>query len=159
MPAHAKDDWSAFRPRLKFCIFARRGHQLVLANKTTNPQEEVALFLRAIFSCKTRDPARNNRAMIDSSSTISSGMLNPAEEELSALPIWAFTLGVFALLTFGLTAVPSIICGHVALAKTKGAGNRSLAKSVAMTGLVIGYVGAALLGTWVVVAARYLSLS
>lgn len=86
-------------------------------------------------------------------------MLNPADEELLALPIWAFTLGLFALLTFGLTAVPSIICGHVALAKTKGAGNRSLAKSVAMTGLVIGYVGAALLGTWVVVAARYLSLS
>lgn len=83
--------------------------------------------------------------------------MHSPEEELSALPIWAFTLGVFALLTFGLTAVPSIICGHLALAKTKDVSNRSLAKSVALVGLVIGYVGAAILGTWIVVMARYLS--
>lgn len=84
-------------------------------------------------------------------------MLNPSEEELSALPIWAFTLGVFALLTFGLTAVPSIICGHLALAKTKKANHGSLAKSVALIGLVIGYVGAAILGTWIIVMTRYIS--
>ena len=83
--------------------------------------------------------------------------ISPAEEEISALPIWAFTLGVFALLTFGLTAVPSIICGHLALAQTKKASNGSLAKAVAMVGLVIGYVGAAVLGTWIIVAAKYLS--
>ena len=83
--------------------------------------------------------------------------ISPLEEELSALPIWAFTLGVFALLTFGLTAVPSIICGHLALAQTKKATNGSLAKSVALVGLVIGYVGAAVLGTWIIVMARYLS--
>jgi hypothetical protein len=80
-----------------------------------------------------------------------------SDEELSALPIWAFTLGVFALLTFGLTALPSIICGHLALAKTKKATNGSLAKSVALVGLVIGYVGAAVLGTWIIVMARYFS--
>ena len=78
-----------------------------------------------------------------------------SEEELSALPIWAFTLGVFALLTFGLTALPSIICGHLALARTKKATNGSLAKSVALVGLVIGYFGAAVLGTWIIVMARY----
>ena len=83
--------------------------------------------------------------------------MHSPEEELSALPIWAFTLGVFALLTFGLTAVPSIICGHLALARTKDVSDRSLAKSVALVGLVIGYVGAAVLGTWIVVMARYLS--
>ena len=83
--------------------------------------------------------------------------MHSPEEELSSLPIWAFTLGVFALLTFGLTAVPSIICGHLALAKTKDVSNRSLAKSVALVGLVIGYVGAAVLGTWIIVMARYLS--
>jgi hypothetical protein len=92
-------------------------------------------------------------------SRISPEIRQPSEEELSALPIWAFTLGVFALLTFGLTAVPSIICGHLALAKSKSkSGDRtSLAKSVAAIGLVIGYVGAAILGTWVVVLARYIS--
>lgn len=94
--------------------------------------------------------------MIYSTSASSSGAHSP-EEELSALPIWAFTLGVFALLTFGLTAVPSIICGHLALARTKNATNRSLAKSVALVGLVIGYVGAAVFGTWIIVMARYLS--
>jgi hypothetical protein len=80
-----------------------------------------------------------------------------SEEELSALPIWAFTLGVFALLTFGLTALPSIICGHLALARTKKATNGSLVKSVALVGLAIGYVGAAVLGTWIIVMAKYLS--
>lgn len=94
--------------------------------------------------------------MIDSRSASSSGMHSP-EEELPALPIWAFTLGVFALLTFGLTAVPSIICGHLALANTRDVSNRSLAKSVTLVGLVIGYVGAAVLGTWIVLMARYLS--
>ena len=79
------------------------------------------------------------------------------DEELPALPIWAFTLGVFALLTFGLTAIPSIICGHLALAETKEAANGSLARSVALVGLVIGYVGAAVLGTWIIVMARYLA--
>ena len=85
--------------------------------------------------------------------------VSPMEEELSALPIWAFTLGVFALLTFGLTALPSIICGHLALAETKRASNRSLAKSVALVGLVIGYVGAAVFGTSIIVIANYLSAS
>ena len=78
-----------------------------------------------------------------------------SEEELSALPIWAFTLGVFALLTFGLTAVPSIICGHLALARERT--RRSFAKSVALTGLAIGYVGVAVFGTWLVVIARSLT--
>jgi hypothetical protein len=80
-------------------------------------------------------------------------MLKGSEEELSALPIWTFTLGVFALLTFGLTAVPSIICGHLSLAKAKKTRPGSLAKSVTTVGLVIGYVGAAILATWIVVMA------
>ena len=87
----------------------------------------------------------------------SSGGLSSTEEELSALPIWAFTLGVFALLTFGLTAVPSIICGHLALTQTRHSKKGSLAKSVALVGLVIGYVGAAILGTWIAVIAKYLA--
>ena len=79
-----------------------------------------------------------------------------AEEELPALPIWSFTLGVFALLTFGLTAVPSIICGHVALAREQAGQRRSFAKSVALAGLVIGYIGAAVFGTWTAVMIRNL---
>ena len=88
--------------------------------------------------------------MIEASAAIP----NSSQEELSALPIWAFTLGVFALLTFGLTAVPSIICGHLALARERT--RRSFAKSVARAGLVTGYVGAAVFGTWTAILIRHL---
>jgi uncharacterized protein DUF4190 len=93
--------------------------------------------------------------MIDAGTTIAP-MHSSSEEELSALPIWAFTLGVFALLTFGLTAVPSIICGHVALARERASRRRSFGKSVALVGLVIGYVGAAVFGTWTAIMIRHL---
>jgi Domain of unknown function (DUF4190) len=93
--------------------------------------------------------------MITPGSTIHSRLINSSEEELSALPIWALTLGVFALLTFGLTALPSIICGHLALARARKE-RGSFVRSVAWAGLVIGYIGAAVLGTWIVVGARYL---
>jgi hypothetical protein len=86
----------------------------------------------------------------------SSSVLSRPEEELSALPIWTFTLGIFALLTFGLTALPSIVCGHLALARTRTAGGASFAKSVTVAGLVIGYLGVAVLFTWISVLARHL---
>jgi hypothetical protein len=101
------------------------------------------------------EASRHHRTMIDSGRTIPSRALSRPEEELSALPIWAFTLGIFGLLTFGVTAVPSIICGHLALARTRSNQSGSLAKSVALAGLVIGYVSAALLGTWIAVLSRH----
>jgi hypothetical protein len=94
--------------------------------------------------------------MIAYSSSTSSATFEPAHDDLPALPLWTFALGVFALLTFGLTSVPAIICGHRALAKTRGVKNESLGRSVAIVGLVIGYVGAALLGTWIMLLARFL---
>ena len=93
--------------------------------------------------------------MIETRVTIAS-MPARSDDELSALPIWAFTLGVFALLTFGLTAVPSIICGHLALARERARRGRSFGKSVALVGLVIGYVGAAVFGTWTALMIRNL---
>ena len=93
--------------------------------------------------------------MIKTGTTITSVQASD-EDELSALPIWAFTLGVFALLTFGLTAVPSIICGHLALDRERASRRRSFAKSVAVAGLVIGYIGAAVFGTWTAVIIRHL---
>jgi len=87
--------------------------------------------------------------MIGAESSISPLVSNHPEEELSALPIWTVTLGVFALLTFGLTAVPSIICGHLALGKTRGKPRRSFERTVTTAGLAIGYLGAAVLGVWI----------
>jgi hypothetical protein len=96
--------------------------------------------------------------MFDSTSTTSSTIFASTDEDLPALPLWTFALGIFALLTFGLTSVPAIICGHKALAGTSKSNKGSLVRSVALVGLVIGYVGAALFGTWIVVAARFLSM-
>lgn len=86
----------------------------------------------------------------------SSATFEPAQDDLAALPLWTFVLGVLALLTFGLTSVPAIICGHRALAEARRSNNESLGRSVAVTGLVIGYVGAALLGVWIILLARFL---
>ncbi|HEV2806146.1 MAG TPA: DUF4190 domain-containing protein [Chthoniobacterales bacterium] len=93
--------------------------------------------------------------MITAHSVGSARTINAAEEELSALPIWTVTLGIFSLLTFGLTSVPSIICGHLALSRTPGVG-RSFEKSVATVGLALGYIGTVVLGTWIAVLTGYL---
>ena len=88
----------------------------------------------------------------------SSATFEPAHDDLAALPLWTFTLDVLALLTFGLTSVPAIICGHRALAETKRSNGESLGRYVAVTSLVIGYLGAALLGSWIILLARFLSV-
>jgi hypothetical protein len=126
----------------------------VLPTKQRSYKEPVARLIFAVFICKPREASRHHRTMMDATETIPSRALRRPQEELSALPIWAFTLGIFALLTFGLTAVPSIICGHLALARTRSSESGSLAKSVALAGLVIGYASAALLGTWIVLLSR-----
>jgi Na+-translocating ferredoxin:NAD+ oxidoreductase RnfD subunit len=97
--------------------------------------------------------------MFDSTSPTSSTLFAPRDEDLPALSLWTFALGVLALLTFGLTSVPAIICGHRALAQASHSNKGSLGRSVALTGLVIGYAGAALMGTWIIVAARFLSMN
>jgi hypothetical protein len=84
-------------------------------------------------------------------------MLESSDEELSALSIWTFTLGIFALLTFGLTSLPSVICGHVALARSKNSNGRSLGRCVTLVGLVIGYAATALFGTSVFCVVRFLA--
>jgi hypothetical protein len=89
--------------------------------------------------------------MINVRSTIPSQRSNSSEEEISALPIWTVTLGVFALLTFGLTAIPSIICGHLALSKTRASNGRSFEKSVTTIGLGIGYASVTVLAIWIAV--------
>lgn len=95
--------------------------------------------------------------MIDYSSPASSIALETSPDDVPALPLWTFTLGVLALLTFGLTSVPAIICGHRALAAARRPGSESLERYVAVTGLVIGYLGAGLLAVWIALLARFLT--
>lgn len=111
--------------------------------------EELLQYLR-----KRSVAVRHRSVMIDYSSSKSSSLLEP-NDDLPALPIWTFALGVLALLTFGLTSVPAIICGHRALAEPRS-NSESLGRSVAIVGLLIGYVGVALLGVWAMVLARFL---
>jgi hypothetical protein len=157
MAADSKNKWRRTPCPPDIAIFASLRHQFLLADKRTNPQGTCCVISPEQHFRKKLGCARLPWAMTHSRPALSFGMPGASEEELSALPIWTFTLGVFALLTFGLTAVPSIICGHLALAKTKNATKGSLAKSVALVGLVIGYVGAAILGTWIILMARYFS--
>lgn len=88
--------------------------------------------------------------MIESSSTA----IESVSDDLPTLPLWTFVLGVLALLTLGLTSVPAVICGHRAIAETKRSNDQSLARSVAIVGLVIGYVGVGLMVTWIMVTVR-----
>ena len=107
--------------------------------------------------CKTCMTARPSLVMIDYSPSTLPAVFEPAPDDLAALPLWTFALGLLALLTFGLTSVPAIICGHRALAETRRSSGEPLGRYVAVTGLVIGYLGAALLGAWIIFLARFLS--
>jgi len=95
--------------------------------------------------------------MIDYSSSASSIGFEASHDDVPALPLWTFTLGVLALLTFGLTSVPAIICGHRALAAARRPGSESLERYVAVAGLVIGYLGVALLALSITLLARFLA--
>jgi len=95
--------------------------------------------------------------MIDYSSSASSIGFEASHDDVPALPLWTFTLGILAILTFGLTSVPAIICGHRALAAAKRPGSEALGRYVALSGLVIGYLGAVLLAAWITVLARFLT--
>ena len=96
--------------------------------KQRSYKEPVARLISAVFRLQVDGREPSSSTMIDAGRTIPSRALSRPEEELSALPIWAFTLGIFGLLTFGLTAVPSIICGHLALARTRSSGPRLISE-------------------------------
>lgn len=118
-----------------------------------NRREGDAHDLLVIFACKAEKTVRPIPVMVDSSPSMVPAA-DDASDDLPALPIWTLVLGVLALLTFGLTSVPAIICGHRALMETGGSTQRSLGRSVAVAGLVVGYVGVAVLGAWILFLLR-----
>lgn len=60
------------------------------------------------------------------------------------LSIWAAALGVLCLLTLGLTAIPAIICGHLALQNRSGSEAALFGRRIARAGLIAGYGGVVL---------------
>jgi hypothetical protein len=76
------------------------------------------------------------------------------DDSVSTPSIWALALGVFSLLTLGLTSIPAIVCGHWALSTAPGTRAASLDRRAALAGLSIGYLGVVLLATTVTTVVR-----
>lgn len=70
----------------------------------------------------------------------------PAASGTSALAIWSLVLGILALPLAGLTAIPAVICGHLALGKIKRSAGAQSGGGLAIAGLVTGYFGFCILG-------------
>ncbi len=66
--------------------------------------------------------------------------MNNGRNEISALPVAALVLSCLGALSFGLFAVPGVICGHLARRGEAAGTNRALAGA----GLIVGYVVLAL---------------
>ena len=63
----------------------------------------------------------------------------------SSLAIWSLALGVLALPTMGLAAIPAVICGHIALGNIKRSAGTQTGGGLAIAGLITGYLGFAIL--------------
>ncbi len=59
----------------------------------------------------------------------------------SGLAITSLILGILSFFSLGLTAIPAVICGHVASSQIKKSGGRLAGRGLAIGGLVTGYFG------------------
>src|SRR5580698_11184280 len=70
------------------------------------------------------------------------------QPKTSALAIWSLVLGilslVLSLVCLSLLAIPGVICGHMALSKIKHSAGALSGHSIAVAGLITGYIGIAL---------------
>lgn len=66
---------------------------------------------------------------------------DPSAARTSGLAVWSLVLGILAFLTAGLTAIPAVICGHLALGKIKRSAGAQSGGGLAIAGLVTGYLG------------------
>jgi competence protein ComGC len=65
-------------------------------------------------------------------------------ERNSALAVWSLWLGVLNLVCFSIfSAVPAVICGHLARSRIRRSGGVLRGDGLAITGLVTGYIGIA----------------
>ena len=64
----------------------------------------------------------------------------------SGLAVSSLILGILALLTAGLTSIPAVICGHLALGKVKRSAGTQSGGGLAIAGLVTGYFGFCIFG-------------
>ena len=68
----------------------------------------------------------------------------PAQPKTSGLAVWSLVLGILSLVCFSIfTAIPGVICGHVALSRIKRSAGAIAGNGLAIGGLVTGYLGIA----------------
>jgi hypothetical protein len=71
--------------------------------------------------------------------------LPPGTHKTAPLAIWSLVLGILSLTCFYiLTAVPAVICGHIAWSRVKRSGGMLSGKGLALAGLITGYIGIAM---------------
>jgi competence protein ComGC len=69
----------------------------------------------------------------------------PAPRKNSALAIWSLILGILSLTCFWLlSAIPAVICGHLAYSRIKRSGGTLEGSGLALGGLITGYISIAL---------------
>jgi competence protein ComGC len=78
-------------------------------------------------------------------------VLPPSVSTASSVPrtaplaVWSLVLGILGLTCFFvLTAVPAVICGHVATGRIKRSGGALGGSGLALAGLITGYLGIAM---------------
>jgi hypothetical protein len=68
----------------------------------------------------------------------------PSAPKTSAGAIWSLVLGILGLICFSiLTAIPAVICGHMAYSRIKRSSGALEGKGLAIAGLITGYLGIA----------------
>ena len=69
-----------------------------------------------------------------------------AQVKLAGTAIASLVLGILGLISIGpLGAVPAVICGHMAMSRIKASGGQVGGDGLALAGLILGYMGIALM--------------
>ncbi|RYD21923.1 MAG: DUF4190 domain-containing protein [Verrucomicrobiaceae bacterium] len=65
--------------------------------------------------------------------------------QTSGLAITSMVLGICSFFTLGLTAIPAVVCGHLARGKIKRSGGARTGGGMALAGIICGYFGSILI--------------
>jgi hypothetical protein len=80
--------------------------------------------------------------------------------ETSGLAITSLVLGILSFLCFSiLTAIPAVICGHIARSNIKNSQGRQKGEGLALGGLICGYINIALVPIFIALALPAISVA
>ena len=75
-------------------------------------------------------------------------VVDQAQATTSSLSIVSLIFGILGLFIFG--SIIAIICGHISMSKIKASGGRMSGDGMALTGLILGYLGIVLWFIWLI---------